>query len=175
MVFGWLTERRRARLLEQPVISPHRRAGFFETGTRPIDEVGQAILGEAHLRGPVILSWDDVLAGGKGKGKRNVVFHEFAHKIDMVDGTIDGTPPLEGAALGRWAHVCSKHFLALRDKVEDGKRTFLDEYGATNEAEFFAVATEAYFMQPEKLREVHPDLYQVLFDFYRVDVTRPPR
>lgn len=175
MVFGWLTERRRARLLEQPVISPHRRAGFFERGTRPIDEVGQAILGEAHLRGPVILSWDDVLAGGKGKGKRNVVFHEFAHKIDMVDGTIDGTPPLEGAALGRWAHVCSKHFLALRDKVEDGKRTFLDEYGATNEAEFFAVATEAYFMQPEKLREVHPDLYQVLFDFYRVDVTRPPR
>jgi Mlc titration factor MtfA (ptsG expression regulator) len=130
---------------------------------------GTAILGQAHLKGPTILAWTDVLQGGRGKGKRNVVFHEFAHKIDMVDGTIDGTPPLPRAELRTWAEVCSEVFLQLRDHVEDDRRTFLDEYGATNEAEFFAVATEAYFMQPAKLEQEHPELFAVLADFYRFD------
>ncbi len=112
----------------------------------------------------------DVLRGGRGQGRRNLVFHELAHKIDMVDGTIDGTPPLEeGADLRTWAEVCSEVFLELQDRVEDGRKTFLDEYGATNEAEFFAVATEAYFMQPAKLVDKHPELFAVLLDFYRFD------
>jgi Mlc titration factor MtfA (ptsG expression regulator) len=152
------------------VVAPPRKPSFFEIGAQPIDEHGQAILGQAHLGGPVILAWDDVLAGGRGKGMRNVVFHEFAHKIDMVDGAIDGTPPLPDRA-GRktWAEVCSEVFLRLRDRVDDGKPTFLDEYGATNEAEFFAVATESYFMQPAKLETAHPELFEVLRDFYQFD------
>jgi len=152
------------------MVAPPRERGFFESGGQVVDEAGQAILGQAHLGGPIILAWDDVLAGGRGKGKRNVVFHEFAHKIDMVDGTIDGTPPLDDRADRRtWRDVCSEVFLELRDRVDDGKRTFLDEYGATNEAEFFAVATEAYFMQPAKLEAAHAELFAVLLDFYRFD------
>jgi hypothetical protein len=123
-----------------------------------------ALVARMRPSGP---AWDEVLEGGRGKGKRNVVFHELAHKIDMVDGTIDGTPPLPDAR--RWAQVCSEVFLELRERVEDGKRTFLDEYAATNEAEFFAVATEAYFMAPAKLEAAHPELFAVLRDFYRFD------
>ena len=131
---------------------------------------GDAILGQAHMKGPTIVAWHDVLQGGRGQGRRNLVFHEFAHKIDMVDGTVDGTPPLENRAdLRTWAEVCSEVFLELQDRVEDGKKTFLDEYGATNEAEFFAVATEAYFMQPAKLEKKHPELFAVLHDFYKFD------
>jgi Mlc titration factor MtfA (ptsG expression regulator) len=131
---------------------------------------GDAILGQAHMKGPTILAWNDVLQGGRGQGKRNLVFHELAHKIDMVDGTVDGTPPLEDRAdLRTWAEVCSEVFLELQDRARDGKKTFLDEYGATNEAEFFAVATEAYFMQPAKLENKHPELFAVLHDFYKFD------
>lgn len=152
------------------VVAPPRQRGFFEAGAEVVDSTGLPILGQAHLGGPVILAWDDVLDGGRGKGRRNVVFHEFAHKIDMADGTIDGTPPLETSAGRRsWREVCSEVFLELRDRVEDHKKTFLDEYGATNEAEFFAVATEAYFMQPAKLEEAHAELFGVLHDFYRFD------
>ena len=147
------------------MLAPAHREGLV------VHEDGQAILGQAHLGGPVILAWDDVLDGGRGKGKRNVVVHEFAHKIDMVDGTIDGTPPLDDREHRRtWREVCSEVFLELRDRVDDGKKTFLDEYGATNEAEFFAVASEAYFMQPKKLEEAHPELFAVLADFYKFEL-----
>jgi MtfA peptidase len=152
------------------VVAPPRERGFFEAGMQVVDTLGTPILGQAHLGGPVILAWDDVLDGGRGKGRRNVVFHEFAHKIDMADGTIDGTPPLESSANRRtWREVCSEVFLELRAHVEDDRKTFLDEYGATNEAEFFAVATEAYFMQPAKLEDAHAELFGVLLDFYRFD------
>ena len=237
-MFGWLTERRRKRLLEEPF--PEAWDGYIEEnvalvtrldadqrqrlreltqifvaekhwegcgGLEMTDEIqvtvaaqacflilgrehalyadvesilvypgamktpeGDAILGQAHMKGPTILAWNDVLEGGRGKGKHNLVFHELAHKIDMVDGTVDGTPPLDDRGdLRTWAQVCSKVFLELRERVEDGKRTFLDEYAATNEAEFFAVATEAYFMQPAKLEQAHPELFAVLLEFYRFD------
>jgi hypothetical protein len=151
------------------MIAPPRARGFFEAGVAVVDEGGTPILGQAHLGGPVILAWDDVLDGARGKGKRNVVFHELAHKIDMADGTIDGTPPLDTAGRRTWREVCSEVFLELRERVDDDKRTFLDEYGATNEAEFFAVATEAFFMQPAKLEEAHAELFGVLHEFYRFD------
>ncbi len=152
------------------MIAPERERGFFDPGGRVVDEIGIPILGQAHLGGPVILAWDDVLDGGRGKGTRNVVFHEMAHKIDMADGTIDGTPPLPDSAHRRtWRVICSEVFLELRERVEDNKRTFLDDYAATNEAEFFAVATEAYFMQPAKLEQAHAELFEVLRELYRFD------
>ena len=76
----------------------------------------------------MILAWDDVLAGGRAGAVRNVVFHELAHEIDMIDGAVDGTPPLDRtAARRRWAEVCSHAFLELRERAEAGQRLFLDE------------------------------------------------
>jgi MtfA peptidase len=153
------------------MISPEQAPAIFERTGRVIHEGGTAILGQAHHQGgPVILAWDDVLEGSRGRGRRNVVFHEFAHKIDMVDGTIDGTPPLpDRAARARWAEVCTKEYLELRERAAAGKRTFLDDYGATNEAEFFAVASEAYWCQPDKFKRVEPELFAVLAAFYNFD------
>jgi MtfA peptidase len=153
------------------VVSPPRPRSFFEVGAAPVDHEGTAILGEAHLGGPVILAWDNVLAGGRPNAARNVVFHELAHKIDMLDGEVDGTPPLDSTAARRqWAEVCSREFLELRERAEAGKRSFLDDYGATNEAEFFAVATEAYFLRPDKMRRHEPALHALLAGFYRVEL-----
>jgi hypothetical protein len=153
------------------IVSPPRPRGFFEVGAVPVDDAGTAIHGEAHLGGPVILAWDNVLAGGRAGAVRNIVFHELAHKIDMLDGTVDGTPPLDStAARRRWAEVCSHAFLELRERAEAGQRSFLDDYGATNEAEFFAVATEAYFLRPDQLRRHEPALHALLAGFYRVEL-----
>ena len=153
------------------VISPPRPRGFFEVGTVPVDAAGTAILGEAHLGGPVILAWDSVVAGGRAGAARNVVFHEFAHKIDMLDGSADGTPPLDSMAARRqWAEVCSTAFLELRERALAGQRSFLDDYGAINEAEFFAVATEAYFLRPDRLRHHEPALHALLAGFYRFEL-----
>ena len=151
------------------MVAPPRKRGFFEVGNT-VEDSETALHGQAWMKGPVILAWDDVLAGGRGQGKRNVVFHEFAHKIDMHDGTIDGTPPLDSSAARRaWAEICSTAYLELRERVDAGKKTFLDDYGATNEAEFFAVATETYFIRPAKLREEEPELYAILAEFYRFE------
>ena len=152
------------------VFSPERKTGFFEISTAPA-EGPTAILGEAHYRGPVILVWDTVKKETRHpEHGHNVVYHEFAHKLDMLDGKADGTPPLTTKEeYERWIEVCSHVYLDLSDKVEDGRPTFLDGYGATSEAEFFAVATEAFFCQPEQLKHHRPELYQVLKEFYRQD------
>ena len=88
----------------------------------------------------------------------------------MLDGAADGTPPLGSReALARWADVCGREFLALRRRVEHGRKTFLNEYGATNEAEFFAVATEFFFDRPTAMRQHELALYELLRDFYGQD------
>ena len=129
------------------------------------------VIGEAHGRGPVILTWDAVKRGGSHPELgHNVVYHEFAHKLDMLDGSVDGTPLLESRAeYERWVAVCTREYLALRASAERGDVTFLDAYAGTNAGEFFAVATEAFFDQPLQLRAHHPELYAVLSAFYRQD------
>ena len=152
------------------VIIPERPIGVFERpGT--IRQGSTPILGEAHLRGPVILVWDSVLQMARHpESGHNVVYHEFAHKLDMADGRIDGTPPLENKEqYEQWTKICSKEFLQLRARSSGGRPTFLDSYGAVNEAEFFAVITEQFFDQPEALKRYHPELYAVLRAFYRQD------
>jgi Mlc titration factor MtfA (ptsG expression regulator) len=127
------------------------------------------VLGEAHSRrGPVLLAWDQVLHDARNPGSgRNVVVHEFAHKLDMLDHVIDGTPPLESRGdLDRWIAVCTEAYDALRAGDD---RPPLDPYGATNVGEFFAVATEAFFAAPRALRTHEPDLYDVLRDYYGQD------
>lgn len=152
------------------VVVPTRRPGGFEIPTRPIVE-NQPALGEAQLRGPVILVWDAVKRMGRHpESGHNVVYHEFAHKLDMLDGRADGTPPLaERSEVERWSQVCSQEYLALRERKALGRDGLLDAYGATNEAEFFAVATEHFFDQPVALHGRHPELYDVLRAFYRQD------
>lgn len=138
--------------------------------TRVVDPI-VPVLGEAHLQGPVILTWDSVLRGSvHAEFGHNVVYHEFAHKLDMQDGRSDGTPPLASRAqYAQWTAVCTREYAALRERIARGEPTFLDPYGGTSEAEFFAVATEHFFDQPAALRAQHPDLYAVLQDFYRQD------
>lgn len=152
------------------VVTPERPLGSFEVPTAPVT-AGIPILGEAQLRGPVVLVWDAVLQTARHPERgHNVVYHEFAHKLDMLDGAADGTPPRASRAeLKRWADVCSRAFLELRERVAAGKATFLDGYGATNEAEFFAVATEFFFDRPVATLQREPELYAVLRDFYQQD------
>lgn len=130
---------------------------------------GEGAYGLAHPWGTVVLSWDAVERGLDNPADgRNTTLHEFAHVLDFEDGAADGTPLLATkAAYGVWGSVMGEHFERLRKggRIEIA----LDEYGATNEAEFFAVATESFFEKPHVLKRVAPALYDVLRDFYRVD------
>jgi Mlc titration factor MtfA (ptsG expression regulator) len=141
--------------------------GLVSDDPMPID-------GQAEYHGPVLVAWDEVLDEARHPGHgRNVVFHEFAHKLDMLDGTIDGTPSLgDPDAVARWVEVCTRVF----DAVAEGRGGHvLSPYAGVNAAEFFAVATEAFFDDPRGLRHEHPDLYDVLADFYGQDpVARTP-
>ncbi len=132
----------------------------------------QARLGEAWYRGPVIVSWEDALAGGRQTDPgRNLVLHEFAHQLDMQNGReLDGTPPLPSPDLApRWADVMEREFQQLRRDCRSHRRPLIDCYGTTNRAEFFAVATETFFERPVALRSRHPDLFDVLRAYYRQD------
>jgi len=115
------------------------------------------IIGQAFQQGPVIIIWDAALHDGRHpESGHNVVYHEFAHKLDMLDGAADGTPPLWNRTEYRdWVQICSREYLRLRHDVEHGKDTFINAYGATSEAEFFAVATEQFFDRPLLIKKRH--------------------
>ena len=99
-----------------------------------------------------------------------MTLHEFAHQLDQVDGAADGVPELSSNGSYReWSRVFSKAYERFTSKVERGKRTVIDDYGATNPAEFFAVATETFYEKPEQLREHYPEVYQQLKDYYQVN------
>ena len=136
-----------------------------------VSEGPQARLGEAWLRGAVILSWGDVQRGFRDpQDGRNVTLHEFAHQLDQQDGIFDGAPLLDKRSrYSSWARILRKEYEALRNSSERGESTFIDEYGATNPAEFFAVITEAFFENPKGLKQKHPELYQELKQFFHQD------
>ena len=152
------------------VVPTERQPGVFERVEGPV-EPAVPILGQAFAWGPVILVWDAVIHGARHPEQgHNLVYHEFAHKLDMLDGAADGTPPIaDPAQLAEWVAVCSHEFLRLRRLSGKGHKTFLDAYGATNEAEFFAVATEEFFDRPLDLQKNSPGLYRVLSAYYRQD------
>jgi Mlc titration factor MtfA (ptsG expression regulator) len=150
------------------VVLPPRPRSFFDPSIRVV-EPGQPVLGVAHARrDPVVLAWDSVLAGAANASDgSNVVLHEMAHKIDFLDGAADGTPPLATTADRReWARVWSAAFLAHRSGAEH----VLRDYAQTNEAEFFAVATEVFFEQPKRLQRELPEIYELLARFYNLDL-----
>jgi MtfA peptidase len=128
-------------------------------------------LGEAWKSGVAVLSWDDVSRGASDlHDGHNVVLHEFAHLLDHEDGSADGAPILEHRSqYVTWARVLSDEYDQLRRDTELGHTDVLDQYGATNPAEFFAVATECFFEKPIQLRRKHPQLYEELKRYYRQD------
>ena len=128
-------------------------------------------LGEAWKDGVAVVSWDEVrtMAIGETPG-RNLILHEFAHILDMEDGASDGTPVLADRRLyAVWSAVMEDEYDRLRRLDHLGRYSVLDPYGATNPAEFFAVATEAFFEKATVLKRRHPKLYEVLLAFYRQD------
>lgn len=128
-------------------------------------------LGESWGFGTVVLSWDSVKYGAFNfSDGHNVAMHEFAHQLDQQDGHADGVPVLENrSAYTSWAKVFAKEFLALQEKKNKGKRSVIGKYGAINPAEFFAVATESFFEKPRQLKKKHPELFQELHDYYKVN------
>ena len=136
-----------------------------------VHEWNDALAGESWPGGPVVLSWDALdEAGSVARGGANVVIHEFAHKLDMMNGEADGVPPLPSRhARQAWRAVLERELARFRRDVDAGRETLLDPYAAENEAEFFAVASEAFFESPNALRGEHPELYRQPRDFFRQD------
>jgi Mlc titration factor MtfA (ptsG expression regulator) len=128
--------------------------------------------GEAWYRGPIVLSWSDVLAGAQDENDgHNLVFHEFAHQLDMLNGDVaDGIPPMDSTEqYERWTEVMKQTQRLLVRDCERGRAKVLDCYGTTDLSELFAVATEAFFQRPGDLRHHHADLYESLRGYYRQD------
>jgi len=133
-------------------------------------------MGEAHQWGTVVLSWRAVLHGLKNQHDgQDTATHEFAHVLDRGGGRFDGTPVLRSRGdYQPWAEVMSRHYLELKE-YGPAQRKVLDMYGSINEAEFFAVASEAFFEKAKKMQEVLPDLYDTLKQFYGWDPAAPPQ
>jgi len=134
-----------------------------------VHEYQEIAAGEAWHGGPLLISWSDVQQAGSGY---NVVIHEFAHKLDMVNGEADGMPPLpDPAARADWQKVLQASyadFCAWVDEAESrGEEPFFDPYAAENPGEFFAVMSEAFFETPHELLAEYPELYARFSAFYR--------
>lgn len=146
----------------------------FSSVVRQEDESGIVTEGEVHRlgeswgTGSVVLAWDAVEHGARNMADAgNVTIHEFAHQLDHEDGPTDGAPSLPNRAAYRsWARVFEENYVDFLEMVEQGKENVLDAYGATNPAEFFAVATEAFFEKSRQLLKHRPDLYEQLRNYY---------
>lgn len=148
--------------------------GAFRVNHEQRDAIGlvhseaRDLTGEAWLRGPVILSWDDVERDTyHPQPGHNVVLHEFAHKLDGLSGVTNGMPPLRrGMSRKRWAEDFSGAYDALCRQVAAGKSACIDPYAATSPAEFFAVASEYFFTAPDILKDCCPGVHRQLTLFY---------
>lgn len=149
----------------------------FETSSQSVGPGGTVIerkvkaLGESWDSGTVVLSWNSVRNGAANMfDGHNVTFHEFAHQLDSMDGDTDGVPLLQSEeAYQTWANVLGEHCSDLIDKVQRGRKTVIDSYGATSPGEFFAVASETFFEKPRQLKKKRPELYEELKGFYNLD------
>jgi len=130
----------------------------------------RVLSGESWELGKVILSWSDTKQGAAVVNDgRNVVIHEFAHQLDQETGTANGAPFLRHQAKQCWSEVLSKEYELLVAQSRRGEASLLDKYGASNPAEFFAVASEVFFEQPQEMKGRHSHLYQQLQGFYHVN------
>jgi Mlc titration factor MtfA (ptsG expression regulator) len=136
-----------------------------------VSEGRKGLLGESWSNGKVILAWDNVLHGSSNfVDGQNVVLHEFAHQLDSESGSTNGAPILTGNnCLRTWASTLSAEFEELQKEAWMGQHSLIDHYGATNPAEFFAVATETFFEKPAQMAVHHTELFEVLKCYYRID------
>lgn len=136
-----------------------------------VSEQSQVLSGESWSNGQVVLSWPDVVFGAaEPNDGRNVVIHEFAHQLDQEKGTATGAPFLARLRdYHAWSQIMAAEFAHLRHAAARGERTLLDHYGASDPAEFFAVASEAFFERPAEMEADHPELYGQLRRYYRLD------
>ena len=149
--------------------------GAFRVARDTADEAGvvssweQTLSGESWARGPVILSWDDVSTDlDATSASHNVVIHEFAHKLDMLNGDANGMPPLHADMVRQqWTNVFSSAFEHLQRQWEQYHHPDINPYAATNPGEFFAVASEYFFTDPQRLHRHFPEVYEQLALFYR--------
>lgn len=127
--------------------------------------------GESWSNGKVILAWNEVNLGLQNfTDGKNVGLHEFAHQLDQESGSSNGAPLLDrNSAYTRWAEVFTHEYQGLVNDAHLGRASLMDHYGATNPAEFFAVATETFYEQPQAMAQRHPELFQQLYQYYRVD------
>jgi len=154
--------------------------GAFRVNHAQMDTIGlvhneaSALSGESWLRGPVILSWDEVERDAyHSQSGHNVVLHEFAHKLDGLNGVTNGMPPLRrGMSRKRWTEAFSGAYDALCQQVAAGKSAFINPYAATSPAEFFAVLSEYFFTAPDILRNRYPSVHKQLTLFYRQGASR---
>lgn len=131
----------------------------------------KALAGESWDIGKVVLSWDDAVEGAEVPDDgRNVVIHEFAHQLDQENGPANGAPILGKAQnYQEWSTEFSKEFQQLQQRAEHNVPSIFDYYGATNPAEFFAVASEVFFEKAQLFYQLYPKLYRQLALYYRVD------
>ena len=140
-------------------------------GNYVVEESRVARLGESWTTEQVVLSWEQIQRDTNNwQDGHNVILHEFAHQLDVEEGKVPGVPLLSRTGdYSLWAQVMRREYQQLRDEVERGVKTVIDAYGATNPAEFFAVATETFFEKPRQLLAKHPSLYQQLQGYYQLN------
>ena len=137
-----------------------------------VSESNEIRAGEASSRGQVVLAWKECEEAARNRhSSHNVILHEFAHQLDYLDGTADGAPPLSGEQARHWQTSMTHAYEHLRHTLHHHQKPWLDPYGATEPAEFFAVLTEAFFQQPSHLKHEQPEVYAALQGYYRLDPT----
>lgn len=156
-------------IVVHPDVVVARREVMDEDGV--VHQYDEELSGEAMEGGPVMLSWRDVAdAGDSAAWGYNVVVHEFAHVLDMRDGVADGVPLLaDRAARARWLAVLEPQWSEFCQRVDAGEDTLIDPYGAEAIDEFFAVASELFFVDAPAMRRENPALYKLLAGYYRQD------
>lgn len=165
---GWSVYPKLVSVLVYPTAFRAEREQHQADGT--VAMIGNNLLGESWGNGRVIVSWDDVTAGVEDfNDGHNVVLHEFAHQLDSESGSANGAPLLSRNSYQSWARVLSENFEDLKWRSMHQQKTLMDEYGATNPAEFFAVATEVFFEKPRQLFDKRPELYAELSQYYQLD------
>jgi Mlc titration factor MtfA (ptsG expression regulator) len=162
---GWVS------VIVYPAAFLSRRSHMDEAGVVSEDNAG--LSGEAWLRGPVILGWQDARVAGEVDG-HNLVIHEFVHKLDMQNGVANGFPPLHNAmVIDDWVDAFSHAYEHFKQHCHARELYGIDCYAATSPAEFFAVISEVFFERPALLRQHYAPVYTQLSLYYRQDpVTR---
>lgn len=158
--------------LKTILVYPHTYVAKKFSSGGVIEVQGRSVrLGESWQNGPVVLAWDSVIGGAMNiNDGKNVVLHEFSHQLDQEDGVADGAPILASrSSYATWARVLGDEYEKLQNRAKRFRKSVMHRYGATNPPEFFAVATETFFEKPRQLKKKHPELYDALSDYYKMD------